>query len=504
MTTIKTPDWVKHAVFYQIFPDRFARSPRLDAYRASLQIEPWDTPPTLFGFKGGDLYGIAEHLDTLQDLGITAIYLNPIFASAANHRYHTYDYYQVDPLLGGNQALRFLLDAAHQRGIRIVLDGVFNHASRGFWQFHHVLETGAASPYVNWFHFDPARLHGQRHWGAYPSSQEAEALARGVPAREAIGYAAWWNLPALPKFNTGHPPVRDFIFAVAEHWIRFGIDGWRLDVPAEIDDDSFWQEFRQRVKSINPQAYIVGEIWQRADRWLQGDQFDAVMNYPVGEALLSFFGRRSLNYEEIRRAGYGPRIHPIDGQTLGALLQEATQWYAPAIVQAQMNLFDSHDTPRFLTAVNGDERALALAWLALFTYPGAPTIYYGDEIGLTGGHDPHCRGAFPWDSSRWNQRLRAHLQSLIALRHRFHALRTGDFQLLPTPNADCLAWQRCLDGECLLVFINDSETTSQFTLPTQYRAVRPVWGEGQLHPAHPAHQLLMPPRSGSVLQAWDA
>src|SRR5450759_3972133 len=163
--TITTPEWVKDAVFYQIFPDRFAQSDRVS--KAGLNLEPWDTPPTTYGFKGGDLLGVAEHLDYLQDLGVTAIYFNPIFSAAANHRYHTYDYLNVDPLLGGNAAFRELIDAAHARNIRIVPDGVFNHASRGFWQFHHVLENGIDSPYRDWFNFDPDRLNRRRHFAAY-------------------------------------------------------------------------------------------------------------------------------------------------------------------------------------------------------------------------------------------------------------------------------------------------------------------------------------------------
>ena len=147
---IQTPDWVKHAVFYQIFPDRFARSPRIQ-HPPGLNFKPWGSPPEEQGFQGGDLRGVTDRLDYLQDLGITALYLNPIFASASNHRYHTFDYYQVDPLLGGNAALRELLDEAHTRGMRVVLDGVFNHASRGFWAFHHILETGGNSPYIDWF-----------------------------------------------------------------------------------------------------------------------------------------------------------------------------------------------------------------------------------------------------------------------------------------------------------------------------------------------------------------
>ena len=182
--------------------------------------------------------GIVEHLDYLDELGVNALYLTPIFASASNHRYHTYDYFAVDPLLGGDDALRELLDAAHDRGMRVVLDGVFNHTGRGFWPFHHVLEAGASSPYRGWFHFDEA---GSSRPAAGPPTRRRDRT------RPTLGYAAWWGLPALPKLNTDEPEVREYLFGVAEHWLRFGIDGWRLDVPAEIDDEAFWQEFRRRA-----------------------------------------------------------------------------------------------------------------------------------------------------------------------------------------------------------------------------------------------------------------
>lgn len=246
MMPITTPDWVKDAVFYQIFPDRFARS---KAVAKPTFLEPWDAPPTVHGFKGGDLIGVLEHLDYLQDLGVNAIYFNPIFQSTANHRYHTYDYFRVDPILGGNEAFQRLLDEAHRRGIRIVLDGVFNHASRGFFQFNHLLENGPASPYKDWFIVHSWPLHAYDH-------------------QRPPNYAAWWNLHALPKLNTANPAVREFLWDVARYWIEQGIDGWRLDVPNEINDDEFWREFRRRVKEANPEAYIVGEIWGDATRWL--------------------------------------------------------------------------------------------------------------------------------------------------------------------------------------------------------------------------------------------
>lgn len=455
-----TPDWVQDAIFYQIFPDRFARSERLP----DLGFEPWNAPPTYHGFKGGDLFGIAERLDYLSDLGITALYLNPVFASASNHRYHTYDYYNVDPLLGGNEALRTLLDKAHNRGIRVVLDGVFNHASRGFWQFHHVLENGEGSPYKDWFYFDPDRLKGRRRWGAYPATDELHALKNGEGSLYALGYKAWWDLPALPKFNTNTPVVREFLFGVAEHWIHFGIDGWRLDVPAEIDDDAFWQEFSRRVKSINPGAYIVGEIWHEAQRWLKGDQFDAVMNYLVTAAALSFFGDGRLDMTIVNQAGgLNGRVHPEGDATWFANeIDRLTQMYSPDITRSQLNLFDSHDMPRFLTCVSNDVLSLQLAMLFMFTYVGAPCLYYGDEVGMTGAHDPDCRRGFPWDDSRWNHDLLNYTKAVIALRKEYPALRRGSYHRMYS-EGQTIAFGRKYEGNALIVVINNGDMPHKST-----------------------------------------
>ena len=347
VANVNTPDWVKDAVFYQIFPDRFAKSERVEKPH---NLETWNSPPTRHGFKGGDLLGIAEHLDYLVDLGVDAIYLTPIFQSTANHRYHTFDYYEVDPILGGNEAFQVLLREAHSRGLRIILDGVFNHASRGFYQFNHTLENGNASPYLDWFRFKNFPPHAYDDYG---------------PA----GYDAWWGLKALPRFNHENPQVREFIMHVAEHWIGQGIDGWRLDVPAEIDDDDFWREFRTRVKRANPDAYIVGEIWHQATRWLAGDQFDAVMNYQFTRACLNFI----LDVDdEVRRLTAGHSYGEVsnwDAPTFALSLKEALEWYPAEITYAQLNLLDSHDTSRFLTVAKNEAAALKLANLTMMTYP---------------------------------------------------------------------------------------------------------------------------------------
>lgn len=452
------PEWVQDAVFYQIFPDRFARSERMP----QMDFEPWDAPPSYHGFKGGDLYGVVEHLNYLQDLGVTALYLNPIFASASNHRYHTYDYYNVDPLLGGNEALRVLVDEVHQRGMRIILDGVFNHASRGFWQFHHVLENGEGSPYKNWFYFDPERLQGRRRWGAYPSTGELNALKNGEGSLRALGYQAWWDLPALPKFNTNTPDVREFLLSVAEHWVKFGVDGWRLDVPAEINDDAFWQEFRYRVKAIKPDAYIVGEIWHEAQRWLAGDQFDAVMNYLITAVVMSFCGNSHLDMSLINQVGgLQGRIHPgMDAPWFASEIERLTNLYSPEITRSQLNLFDSHDMPRFLTCASNDVSSLRLAMFFMFTYPGAPCIYYGDEIGLTGAHDPDCRKGFPWDASRWNHDLLNYTKYVIALRKAHTTLRRGSFQILHAQET-VFAFARKFEEEVLITIMNVGEESKK-------------------------------------------
>jgi cyclomaltodextrinase len=489
------PGWVKDAIFYQIFPDRFARSQRMP----DPGFETWDSHPTPHGFKGGDLYGIIEKLDYLQELGINAIYLNPVFTSASNHRYHTYDYYNVDPLLGGNEALKQLLDEAHKRKIRLILDGVFNHASRGFWQFHHVLESGAASPYKDWFHFDTDRLNGRKHWGAYPSPHEQKALQH-EDSLHAIGYRAWWNLPALPKFNTRSIAVREFLFGVAEYWIRFGIDGWRLDVPGEIDDDSFWQEFCRRVRAVNPEAYIVGEIWHEAQRWLQGDQFDAVMNYLFTAAALGFFAHSRHNMNMINQAGglHG-RVRDMNAIDFANEVDRLLNLYKPEIAYAQLNLLDSHDMPRFLSCVGGDRAALKLAWLFVFTMPGAPCIFYGDEIGLDGGQDPECRKAFPWDESRWDKDLYDYSRSCITLRNTQPALRQGDYRRL-IAEGYVLAYSRSLGEETLVVAINAGDEERTIGVPSLTKKSQVLLGAGTLSKSDGQYRITIPPRSGVALR----
>jgi cyclomaltodextrinase / maltogenic alpha-amylase / neopullulanase len=494
------PDWVRDAVFYQIFPDRFASSDRVPKPGP---LEGWDEPPTIHGFKGGDLLGIVEHLDYLQDLGITAIYMTPIFQSASNHRYHTYDYFRVDPLLGGDEALRELLDNAHGRGMRVVLDGVFNHTGRGFWQFHHIVENGAASPYRDWFHLDPEVREGRRELLPYPP---------GVVRDDGVlGYRAWWGLPALPKLNTDHPDVREFLLSVAEHWLRFGIDGWRLDVPAEIDDAAFWATFRQRCRAIRPDAYLVGEIWSIAPKWVGPDGFDALMDYPLAEAILGYVGGSSLDVAVVQgHHEYRHWLRPLDGAGFAARLVELLGVYDPDVVAVQLNLLGSHDTPRPLTVFGGDRAALRMATLLQCTLPGAPSFYYGDEIGLAGGNDPANRSGFPWDEARWDRDIRAYVQAVVAMRAAEPAVRHGGTLTIGAAGP-AMAIERRLGADRLVVAVNPGDAALELDVTIdgvqRGRLERiPLAADGVdegsalVEVAEDRARIPLPPRAGLVLR----
>jgi len=351
----------------------------------------WDTLPTRENMFGGNLVGICEKLEYIASLGVNAIYLCPIFKSNSNHRYHTVDYFEIDPVLGTLKDFDKLVKNAHKLGLRVILDGVFNHCSRGFFQFNSLMELGKNSPYVDWFH-----VHG---WPLHAYS--------GKP-----NYDCWWGYPALPKFNTDNPDVRDYLFSVGEYWMKRGIDGWRLDVPNEIDDDSFWQEFRRRIKAINPDAYIVGEIWDEPSRWLQGDQFDGVMNYQFRKAVLAYL------FDE----------KPIDVAEFAKRLQDA---FPEGRFGVPMNLLGSHDTIRLASLPCSNLQRVKLALALLFFLPGSPCIYYGDEIGMLGGKDPDNRRSFPWDKFPEMQKapIYDYLKSLIALRNKERVLRDGSLEI---------------------------------------------------------------------------
>jgi cyclomaltodextrinase len=463
------PTWVRDAIFYQIFPDRFAKSDRV---RKPSHLQDWDAPPTPHGYKGGDLLGIVDHLDYLTDLGINAIYLNPVFLSGSNHRYHTDDYFRVDPLLGGNEALDELIAACHERGVRVILDGVFNHVGRGFHQFHDILENDGESPYLDWFIIDKLPLNP---YGKGPAN-----------------YDAWWNLKALPRLNNENPQVREHIMEVAEHWVRRGIDGWRLDVPEEISADGFWEEFRQRVRGADPDAYIVGEIWHDAGDYLNdGTRFDATMNYVLTVAILSFVAGERIDEDELVRNEDYKTVQPIDATGYAGRIDRLLALYRPETHQANLNLLESHDTVRFLTTASGDRNSLILANLLTMTFPGAPCIYYGSEVGLTGSKDPDCRRGFPWDESRWDTELLEAHRTLIALRHAHPALRAANYREVAA-DGHLYVFERFDDVERLLVAVNAGEDPATGNVELSPGDL--LWGHGEVRKG----VLSLPPRSGAV------
>lgn len=434
---MSVPDWIQDAVFYQIFPDRFANG---DTSNDPVNVLPWGSPPSRNHFQGGDLRGVLQKLDYLLDLGINAIYFNPIFLAHSNHRYDTVDYLKIDDRLGTHQDFQTLLKTAHSSGIKVILDGVFNHCGRGFFGFVDLLENQDYSPYRNWFHI--------RHF-------PLDAYTQG----KAESYLAWWGLKSLPKFNTDNPRTRKFLLDVGRYWIDEGIDGWRLDVPNEIDDDPFWADFRHVVKSANPQAYILGEIWTTDPRWVGEGHFDGLMNYPLREAVIGL-----LNGEKSTVSEFANRV------------EDLLEIYPRENVYAMYLPLGSHDTERIFTMMGGHLDKVKQALGFLFAYPGAPAIYYGDEIGLEGGKDPECRAAFPWEAQEWYEELHAWVKSLISLRKEMPVIRRGNYQrLLVDDRHHCYAFTRTLADEAVVIVMNASPVSRWLDLSL----VELGWQDGQ-------------------------
>jgi cyclomaltodextrinase len=391
----------------------------------------------------------------------------------------------VDPLLGGNKAFYALRDEMHKRGMKLVLDGVFNHASRGHLFFNDILENGPHSAWLDWF-----IIHD---WPLTPYSGDRPA-----------NYEAWVGNRALPKWNTDNPQVREYIMQIAEHWLREGIDGWRLDVPFCITSPGFWNEFRPRVKAINPEAYIVGEVWWDSTNYLQGDQFDAVMNYLFTEPVIQFCGQGHLVRDlAVTYHSYDP-YPAIDGEHFAVKIEKAIFRYDWEIAQAQLNLLDSHDTARLLSICGGDKASVKLASLLLMTFPGAPSVYYGDEIGLPGGDDPDCRRTINWEQrASWDLNLLAHYKQLIAIRHAHPALRRGRYQRLQA-GPHTYAFGRDLGENKLIVALNTGDRAARIDLPVKdlfadgaaltalYGKVNPTVEDGKV-------KLTLPARDGVIL-----
>ncbi len=376
--TMTVPNWVKTAVCYQIFPERFAVG--YSNKDTGYVNRKWGEKPTPKSYYGGDLIGIREKLPYLLDLGVNVLYMTPVFCSPTNHKYEITDYENVDEAFGGNDALKALIEDAHKNGIRIILDGVFNHCSSCHPFFVDAQKNKEASPYYHWFFWN-----------------------------EDGSYQTFGCVKTMPKLNTGNPEVIRYFSDVAVMWMRdYGADGWRLDVSDEISH-RFLRHFREAVMEQNPEAIIIGEDWHRAVRYLNGDEYDGLMNYGVTKACLDL-----LAFETIDAKAFRDRIVRLYHS------------YSLAANQKMLNLLGSHDTDRFLTRVNGDSQRFRTAAAIMFFYPGIPCVYYGDEIGMEGGYDPDCRRTFDWNEEAWDRKTYGLIKELMKLKKE-PALSEGGF-----------------------------------------------------------------------------
>ncbi|MEB3329829.1 MAG: alpha-amylase family glycosyl hydrolase [Candidatus Sericytochromatia bacterium] len=422
-----TPRWVKDAIFYQIFPERFANGNRANDPK---NVLPWGGKPEYENFFGGDLAGVRARLPYLKSLGINAVYFNPLFKASSNHKYNTSDYMQIDPAFGTNAEFKALVDALHAAGIRVVIDGVFNHTGDDHVFFEDCKKNGPKSPYWSWYTI----------WG-YPVVHSPKP-----------NYNAWWGFGTLPQLTAAkNREVQEYLFKVTEHWTRQGIDGWRLDVPNEIDNADFWREWRRRVRAINPEAYIVGEIWEDGSAWLQGDQFDAVMNYVGRKNILDFFAYQKISVDDLDARQAGLRRH-----------------YGQEVTEASFNIVGSHDVPRLRTEAGGSVARAREALFYLLTQPGAPVLYYGDELGMEGGKDPDNRRCMPWQQAGRSNEMLSFTRSMIALRKAHPALRGGEVRTLMRHNhLRQFVFLRASEGEQLIVALNSGTQARDVSFEVQ-------------------------------------
>lgn len=375
-----TPDWVNDTVWYQIFPDRFCNG---TPEKNGEDILPWRTGPVTNQERfGGNLAGIRKRLSYLKELGINGIYLNPIMEAESNHKYDTRDYTKIDPYFGDNEEFALLVKEAHELGIRIMVDAVFNHCGRRFAQWLDVEEKGEKSEFADWF-----MIHD---WNA---------LKKQGDTRDGRFYSFAFN-EYMPKLNTNNEEVIRYFSDICESWIRdFDIDGIRFDVGNEVSH-RFLKRVRERVKSLKPDIYLLGEIWHDASQWLMGDEYDSVMNYPLMSGIHDFFLDKESTKEDFEY-----------------MVNRCYTMYMQQCNNVLFNLLDSHDTERLMNRLknlNVFYQQLAV----LFTMPGSPCIYYGTEIAMEGGHDPDCRRCMPWDEmdSEENRKCLEEMKKLISLR----------------------------------------------------------------------------------------
>ncbi|MGX7030198.1 glycoside hydrolase family 13 protein [Vagococcus zengguangii] len=386
----KAPEWVKETVWYQIFPERFANGDTTNDPEGTL---PWGSKehPDREDFFGGDLQGVIDHLDHLVELGINGIYFCPIFKAHSNHKYDTIDYLEIDPDFGDKALFKQLVDECHARGIKVMLDAVFNHMGDISPQWQDVIENGENSPYAEWFHIHEFPV-------SYTETEDFEFS-------NDINYDTFAFTPHMPKLNTAHPDVQKHLLNIATYWIKeFDIDAWRLDVANEVDH-RFWKKFYDACTEVKPDLYILGEIWHSSQRWLEGDEFHAVMNYPFTDAITAYFLHKTVSLPRM--------MENINAQLM--LYREQTN-------QVMFNVLDSHDTPRLLTLANNNKALMKQVLAFTYLQKGVPCLYYGDEFSMTGGPDPDCRKCMVWKEEQQDRDMFEFIKALIDTRKAYQPL----------------------------------------------------------------------------------
>ena len=437
--TFRIPAWAKSAVVYQIFPSRYATT-------EDVPEDVWYKAP--IGHKDdlkGNLAGITEHLPHIKEMGVDVVYLTPIFMSNTSHKYDTVDYYSVDPSFGTAEDLHALIDRAHELGLKIILDGVFNHTSPDFVAFKDIQEKGRESKYWDWYYIDSLPLDFGSH--------------EKKPSYQSFAYFG-----GMPKLNVTNPEVADYVIEVGKYYLsKFHIDGWRLDVGDEIGH-AFWKRFRREMRAVNPEALLIGEVWHYAPDFLQGDEWDTVMNYAFFKSVAAMVCDGSERPSDfLAEQGF------LKGQ------------YHSSVIPVLWNLIDSHDTSRFLYRAGGDVRKLKLAAALQMLLPGTPFIYYGDEVGMTGGEDPDNRRGMLWDPSRQNGDIYQWYQRLTYFRHILTAIPAGSYSYEAADDRKGLIELRLTSGEILLFHTSGEETTAM-----EYSGYKELLGDngfdGKLEP----------------------
>lgn len=436
----KAPKWVEDIVWYQIFPERFNRSELGPEAKGMI---PWDSNKVVDNSMvfGGNLLGVIEKLDYLEQLGVTGIYFTPMFESPSTHKYDTTDYYKIDPAFGTNEDFKTLVKESHKRGIKVMLDGVFNHCGyyHPFWQ--DVIKNGKDSKYYDCFYLEDSyvSLTDEKEVYGEPSSEQLKK----------VNYRAFGTSPMMPKWNTGNPIAREHLIGVGTYWAEeYDIDGWRLDVSNEVSHD-FWRAFRKSVKAVDEDIYIIGENWDNSYPWVAGDQFDAVMNYELLGNIWNYIGVTNT------RESYKVNKFLIE---LGKYMVN----YPKNVIPVMFNMMDSHDTARVLTVCDQDIRKAKLIYLLQFILAGSPSLLYGSEIGLEGNFET-ARGCMVFDEYTKANPLYRFLKELIGLRNNHKVFKALDYNIeMIDELRNSFMMTKEYKGEELFIIINNSDKSHNY------------------------------------------